>query len=95
MAYLLTHYWPGATEVEYREQLNKVHSDDGQVLPSGQLYHFAGPTEGGFLVTAVWDSKQSSDEFVESTLIPSLDEAGGFTTPPVERAAETVNVVAA
>ena len=94
MAYLLTHYWPGATETEYREQLDKVHSEDGEVLPSGQLYHFAGPTEGGFLVTAVWDSKASADQFVESKLIPSLDAAGGFTTPPVERAAETINVVA-
>jgi hypothetical protein len=94
MAYLLNHYWPGATESEYREQLSKVHSEDGQELPEGQLYHFAGPTEGGFLVTAVWDSKKSADQFVESTLIPSLSATGGFTTPPVEHAAETVNVVA-
>ena len=95
MPYLMTHFWPDATEDEYREQLAKVHSDDGSELPPGQLYHFAGPTEGGFLVTAVWDSKDSADRFVESALIPSLDREGGFTSPPDEFAAETINVVAA
>jgi len=55
MAYVLSHFWPGATEEQYREQLAKVHSNNGSELPDGQIYHVAGPTDGGFLVVAVWD----------------------------------------
>ena len=62
MAYLLTHFWPGGTEEQYRATLAVVHPPNG--LPDGQIYHAAGPTEGGFLIAAVWDSKQSSDRFV-------------------------------
>ena len=28
MAYLMTHFWPGATEEQYRTQLAAVHPDD-------------------------------------------------------------------
>ena len=48
MAYLLTHFWPGATEEHYRRTIAAVHPPGG--LPPGQRYHMAGPTEGGFLI---------------------------------------------
>ena len=95
MPYVLSHFWPGATEEQYREQLAKVHSNNGSELPDGQIYHVAGPTDGGFLVVAVWDSEESADRFVENALMPSLGQGGGFTTPPEEHAAKTVNVVSA
>ena len=95
MPYLLSHYWPDANEEQYREQLAKVHAHNGDELPEGQIYHAAGPTDGGFLGAAVWDSKESADRFVESTLMPSLKQDGGFTTPPEEHAAKTVNLVTA
>ncbi len=44
MAYLLTHFWPGGTEEQYRATLGVVHPADG--LPEGQLSHAAGPTDG-------------------------------------------------
>jgi hypothetical protein len=37
MAYLMTHFWPGATEEQYRASLAVVHPPDG--LPAGQIYH--------------------------------------------------------
>ena len=46
MAYLLTHFWPGATEEQYRATFAVVHPEGG--LPDGQVYHAAGPAEGGF-----------------------------------------------
>jgi hypothetical protein len=58
MAYLMTHFWPGGTEDQYHAMLSVVHPDG---LPAGQVYHAAGPTEGGFLIAAVWDSKESAD----------------------------------
>jgi hypothetical protein len=34
MAYLLTHFWPGGTEDQYRTSLAQVHPANG--LPDGQ-----------------------------------------------------------
>ena len=65
MTYLMTHFWPGATEDQYRATVDVVHPPGG--LPEGQLYHAAGPTEGGILIVAVWDSKESADRFMSET----------------------------
>lgn len=55
MAYMITHFWPGATEDQYKATVAVVHPPRG--LPEGQSYHVAGMTDGGVLITAVWDSK--------------------------------------
>ena len=83
MAYLLTHFWPGGTEESYRAMLAVVHPPNG--LPDGQLYHAAGPTEGGFLIATVWGSKESSDGFVSDTL--NGEHAGGGRLPGPARGA--------
>jgi hypothetical protein len=67
-----------------------VHPTNG--LPAGQLYHAAGSTEGGFLIAAVWDSKESCDRFVSDTLMASMPVDGGFQGQPEERAAEVSNL---
>jgi hypothetical protein len=53
-----------------------VHPPDG--LPDGQISHTAGPTQGGFLIAALWDSKVSADRFVSETLMASMPLQGGF-----------------
>jgi hypothetical protein len=90
MAYVMTHFWPRDTEAQYRTMLSVVHPADG--LPKGQVYHAAGPTDGGFLIVAVWDSKESADRFLEETLMASMPVAGGFEGRPEERVAEAVNL---
>lgn len=90
MAYLLTHFWPGGTEEQYRTNIAAAHPADG--LPDGQIYHAAGPTDGGFLIVAVWDSKEQCDRFVNETLIPMMPLEGGMTGPPEGRSAEIVNL---
>ncbi len=92
MTYLLTHFWPGGTKEQYRATLAAVHPPSG--LPAGQIYHAAGPTDGGFLIAAVWDSKQSSDRFVSGALMASMPVEGGFEGQPHERAAEISNLEA-
>ncbi|HYF25148.1 MAG TPA: hypothetical protein VD931_05365 [Baekduia sp.] len=89
MTYLLTHFWPGGTEEQYRAMLAVVHPADG--LPEGQVFHVAGPTEGGYLITALWDSKESSDRFVREVLLASMPVEGGYESQPEERAAEVSN----
>lgn len=90
MAYLMTHFWPGATEEQYWKTVAAVHPADG--LPAGQLQHAAGPTEGGILIVAIWESKESADRFVSEVLMPSMPVEGGFTGRPEERAAEAINL---
>ena len=90
MAYLLTHFWPGGTEDQYRATLAAVHPPDG--LPEGQLSHAAGPTDGGYLIAVLWDSKESSDRFLSETLAASMPIDGGFEGRPEERGAEVSNL---
>ena len=90
MAYLMIHDWPGATEEQYRATVEAVHPPGG--LPEGQVYHAAGATEGGVLIVAVWDSKESADRFVSETLLPAMPVEGGFSGQPEERSAEAFNV---
>jgi hypothetical protein len=50
-------------------------------------------TDGGILISAVWESKDHSDRFVSDTLLPSMPVEGGFTGQPEERTAEVINLV--
>ena len=87
MAYLLTHFWPGGTEEQYRATVAVVHPAGG--LPAGQTQHFAGPTEGGWLVCAVWEDRASCDRFMAEAL-SQLPFDGSFQGPPQERTTEVV-----
>jgi len=94
MAYVITHYYEGGTKEQYEAVVSAAHPAGG--LPPGQVYHVAGPTEGGWLVVAVWDSKASFDTFLSGTLLPALQKtSGGFTGPPQERTAEVANLLTA
>jgi hypothetical protein len=91
MAYMLTHFFEGGTEDQYRTALAAAHPADG--LPPGQIYHAAGPAEGGWLVITVWTDKATCDAFIGGTLVPALRSTQGvFAEPPQERSAEVVNL---
>ena len=89
MAYILTHFWPGATEEQYQDEIAVVHPKGG--LPKGQLHHAAGAVDGGVLIVAIWDSKESSDCFVADVLMAHVPKPGGFSGKPEERGAECFN----
>jgi hypothetical protein len=91
MTYLMSHFWPGATEDQYRKTIEVVHPPSG--LPEGQTYHVAGPTEGGYLISAVWESKEQADAFTQNTLMKAMPVEGGFAGMPEERTAEVTNLV--
>lgn len=88
MPYLLTHFWPGGTEEEYRATLAAVTAAAGGSRP--ELIHAAGPTEGGFLIAAVYDSKETADAFVRDSIVSIMPIEGGLAGPPQERTAEIV-----
>ena len=89
MAYLQTHFWPGGTEEQYQKMIKVVHPETG--LPEGQRSHTSGPTEAGYLISVVWDSKEQSEAFMQSTLLPALPVDGGFAGPPEERVAQVAH----
>ncbi len=94
MAFMITHFYEGGTKEQYEAVLAAAHPAGG--LPPGQTYHAAGPTGGGWLIVAVWDSKGSFDSFLTGTLLPALEKtSGGFAGPPQERSAEIANLVTA
>jgi hypothetical protein len=86
MAYLLTHFWPGATEEEYFTTLDAVKEAAGGEVP--EIVHASGPTDGGILIIAVYESKESADRFLSETLMPLLPIEGGMAGPPEQREAE-------
>jgi selenophosphate synthase len=91
MSYLLTHFWPGGTEEQYRTTVAAVAEAAGGVLP--EMFHAGGPTDGGILIAAVYESKEECDRFVAETLMPLMPLDGGLVGPPEQRAAEITHSV--
>ena len=85
MAFAITHFWPGGTQEQYDAEIAVVHPHGGTNLPDGQLFHAAGPVEGGYLIIAVHDSRASWETFRDGTLLPLAPTVvGGFQGPPTE-----------
>jgi len=52
----------------------------------------AGPTDGGYLISVVWDSKEHSERLMKGTLLSALPVEGGFAGAPEERVAEVAHL---
>jgi hypothetical protein len=89
MSYLLTHFWPGGTEEQYRVTVAAATKAAGGTIP--ETFHAAGPTEDGFLIAATYESKAVCDDFIKSTLMPLMPIEGGLVGPPEEHSAEIVS----
>ena len=87
------HFFAGGTKQQYEASLGAVHPSRTK-LPPGQLYHAAGPSEGGWTIVAIHESKASWEKFRDSVLMPKLQAGvkGGFDGPPEEQAFEVFNL---
>jgi predicted dienelactone hydrolase len=85
MAYGVVHHFPGGTKEQYEASVAAVHPSDGS-LPAGQIFHAAGPSEGGWTIMAVHESQASWEQFRDTTLMPRMQAGieGGFASPPQE-----------
>ena len=90
MSYLVVHLWPGGTEDQYRATVAAVHPDGG--LPEGQVHHAAGPADGGYLISSIWNSKEDCDRFVSEVLLAGPPPEGGFSGEPQVLEAEIANL---
>ena len=88
----IVHRFPGGTKDQYEAGLAHVHPPDGS-LPEGQTYHAAGATDDGWIVVALWDSRESYERFRDETLLPGFQELGdaAFPTPPQSTGFEVHN----
>jgi hypothetical protein len=93
MAYGIMHHFPGGTQEQYEASLATVHPSR-QTLPDGQIFHAAGPSEGGWTIVAVHESKESWERFRDDTLLPQLQQGvpGGFESPPQETVFDVYNL---
>ena len=94
MAYAIVHQFAGGTKEQYEASIRAVHPNGGASLPDGQIFHAAGPSEGGWTITAVHDSQDSWERFRDETLMPAMQAGidGGFSAPPEETTIEVYNV---
>ncbi|HKP91601.1 MAG TPA: hypothetical protein VJT75_16665 [Thermoleophilaceae bacterium] len=70
---------PGMTREQYDGMIEASGFADS--LPPGQIFHVAGPMEGGWRVTDVWESREHFDRFAQETLAPLM---GGNPPEPQE-----------
>jgi quinol monooxygenase YgiN len=64
----------GTTQAQY----DQVHQavTPGNRAPKGLLYHVAGPSQDGFCVVEVWESREAMDAFFAASLGAALAKAG-------------------
>jgi hypothetical protein len=94
MPYGVVHFFPGGTQDQYESSIAAVHPSADQ-LPDGQVFHAAGPSEGGWTIMAVHDSKESWERFRDDILVPRMQAGieGGFTAEPQETAVDVYKVM--
>ena len=82
--FAIIHHFPGGTKKQYAASVAAVHPGKG--LPKGQVFHAAGPSDGGWTIVALHDSKKSWVKFRDTILIPRFKKGikGGFKTLPEE-----------
>jgi quinol monooxygenase YgiN len=54
--------------------------------PEGLILHSAGQGEGGWYVYDIWESREAFERFMESKLMPAVQEVMGDRQPPPEAA---------
>jgi hypothetical protein len=91
MPYAIAYDFAGGTQEQYEKTIEAVHGGPGIAhLPDGQIFHAAGPIEGGWRIFAVHDTKESWERFRDDTLMPKVQAGieGALPGPPVETAWE-------
>jgi hypothetical protein len=94
MSYGVIHFFPDGTREQYDASIAAVHPSATE-LPAGQTFHAAGPSDGGWTIMAVHDTRASWESFRDDILMPRMQAGidGGFTAPPEEREIELVTVL--
>ena len=68
---------PGGNEQRYKQIVATVFPEGK--LPEGWLLHLAGPTENGWRVLNVVQSREQFEAFAREQLLPAAQQAGDAT----------------
>ena len=95
MAYAVVHHFKGGTREQFEAVTAKTDPPDGSLV-EGELFEFSGPSDDGWIVVGVFESRGAWETFLHDTLMPVFQEVGaaGFAGPPAELAFEAINVKA-
>jgi hypothetical protein len=81
MAVVMRMEWPEVTRDQYDATRELVAWERDQ--PQGGLFHVSFFDEGGFKVVDVWESEEDFNNFVESRLMPGVQQLGIEGEPKV------------
>ena len=96
MPYAIAYDFAGGTQEQYEKTIEAVHGGPGIAhLPDGQIFHAAGPIDGGWRIFAVHESKESWERFRDDILMPKVQAGieGAFAGPPEENAWELLTLL--
>ena len=66
--------FPGVGQEQYDAVMEELNL--GRRMPTGGMFHAAGPTEVGWRVVDVWESQEAFDAFFHEKLGQALQNAG-------------------
>lgn len=74
--------FPGGTKEQY-DHMGELMGEGVMNQPERRLLA-SGPTDDGWAILQVWDSKEALDRFVAEHLRPAMEQAGdrGYPEPP-------------
>ena len=80
MAIAIVFEVPGAGAEEYDAVMEGL-GHRGRCIP-GRLYHAAGPSEEGWMVVDIWESREEFEDFLAEKLLPVARKVGFFASLP-------------
>jgi hypothetical protein len=82
MAIALVIEFPGVRREQYDNVMKELRLDETSETPQGMILHLAGPTEDGWQVVDVWETRADFDRFLDRDLGRALKNAS-IGTPRV------------
>ena len=67
---------PGATQQQYDQVTEKLRQRGVTPPVAGQLFHAAGPIDGGWRTVDVWESQEAADRFFREHLAAIFPAVG-------------------
>jgi heme-degrading monooxygenase HmoA len=82
MAFARIAVFPGGTEAHHRTIVEAL--GDAHLEAEGRILFAAGPTQDGWQILQVWESREQLDRWVEANLGAAFARAGsrGYPAPP-------------
>lgn len=86
-------FYPGGTAAQYQAVIDEIGSAFTDAAE--RIFHAAGPTEGGWLMTTIWNSKEAFQRWAQEHVGPAHQRAGdrGWQSQPETTDFETFHVV--